>query len=182
MVYDERYYRWLISFIQSENYDQEKSYETLFAQLLDTDFVYTYPMDENRAIDGMDLRIHFLEENRLPQNYFGYYIHKPCSILEMMIALSHRIEIYIMGDEDLGDRTYKWFWDMIRSLGLIHCTDDSYDPNYVSVVLEDFLMRNNEPNGQGGLFTIEENVDIRDMEIWYQMQHYLNYIMERRLV
>lgn len=174
---DRNYYEWLISFIRSDIYLPE-DYKKLLTQLLNIDFVYYYPMDENRAFDGLELRDRYVAET----NKTLYFAGNPCSVLEMMISLALRMDIEIMFDEDIGDRTPDWFWGMIESLGLIGCTDDDYDLNYILDVIGSFLRRDYSPNGNGGLFSIDEHVDIRDREIWYQMQMYLNYIIERRLI
>lgn len=176
-IYEDEYFEWLMSFIASNKYSPIR-YTQLLKQLSLTDFVYFYPMDENRAMDGINLRYRCEKELNGKLYCYGY----PCSILEMMIALALRIEEEIMFDEDMGDRTPDWFWEMIYSLGLITCTDDDYDEIYISEVIHDFLHRNYDFNGRGGLFTVGENENIRDKEIWYQMQKYLNYIMERRFI
>lgn len=171
MRYDERYYIWLISFIDSDKHSP-KHYNKLLRQLHEIDFIYYYPKDQNRAIDGIDLRYQYDNQSIL------YSEEDTCSVLEMMIALAIRMERDIMHDDDLGDRTSKWFWEMIRSLGLIDSTDDNpYTENYIYDVIDDFMARNYAPNGYGGLFAIDDVVDIRDREIWYQMQMYLNYII-----
>lgn len=48
----------------------------------------------------------------------SYLDNRPCSVLEMIIALAIRLEEHIMDDPDIGNRTGQWFWDMIVSLGL----------------------------------------------------------------
>ena len=56
---------------------------------------------------------------------------RPCSVLEMMIALSMRCEEQIMDDPDIGNRTGQWFWDMIDNLGLGEHERLKFDGRYV---------------------------------------------------
>lgn len=92
-----------------------------------------------------------------------------------MIALAVRCEEHIMDDPDIGDRTGQWFWNMIVSLGLGSMTDERFDGEYVDEVVDIFLNREYERNGEGGLFTVNDtDRDMRNVEIWYQMHWYLN--------
>lgn len=135
-------------------------------------FSYSIPNDANRAEDGEDLRYRFT----LLQGY--EYIpnewNDPCSVFEMMAALAIRCEETIMDNPDIGDRTGQWFWGMINNLGLGAMTDDRFDKIYVDAVIERFLNRDYEPDGTGGLFRIKNcRQDLRDVEIWYQLNWYL---------
>jgi hypothetical protein len=100
-----------------------------------------------------------------------------CSVLEMMAALAIRCEESIMDDPLVGDRTKQWFWKMIVNLGLGSMTNDKFDVKYVDYVLDRFLDREYEPDGRGGLFTIRDcEDDMRDIEIWVQLNRYVNEI------
>ena len=96
----------------------------------------------------------------------------------MMIALAIRCEEHIMDDPDIGNRTGQWFWNMIVNLGLGSMTDAKFDENYTNMVIERFLNREYERNGDGGLFTVKHSRrDLRTVEIWYQMCWYLDEIV-----
>ena len=104
--------------------------------------------------------------------------NQPCSVLEMMIALAIRCEEHIMDDPDVGNRTGQWFWNMIMNLGLGSMTDDQFDKRYAEQVIERFLNREYEQDGEGGLFTVKHcKHDLRTVEIWYQMCWYLDEIV-----
>lgn len=169
------YFKWLLQLVSGK-----PNYRRLMRHLFNVDFRFTILMDENRADDGVDLRYSFGRERgyekRTIQTLLDY---RPCSILEMMVALANRCEEHIMGDPELGDRTDVWFWSMIRSLGLDCMYDSRYDAIYVDEVLERFLNHRYKSNGKGGLFTIVGNyrVDLRKEEIWQQMNHYIQAIM-----
>ena len=93
----------------------------------------------------------------------------------MMVALAFKVEEQFMDDDDYGNRTGQWFWNMIASLGLGTMNDNDFDEGYVRRVIYRFLDREYESNGKGGLFTIENcRCDLRDMEIWSQFMWYLD--------
>lgn len=162
------YFDWLIE----KTGKRSRRYSQLLDHLFYTEFTYILEMDENRLVDGLDLRYRFMTENDCQIE--NDYLYAPCSVLEVMVALSIRCEDQFMSDDYYGDRTETWFWDMVASLGLGGMTDGRYDGAYVDDVLTDFLERNYEYDGKGGLFTIRKpKQDMRSVEIWYQMNAYL---------
>lgn len=175
------YFDWMYQLVADDRYPT--SYRKLFSRLHGTEFTYTIPMDGNRAEDGIELRYRFGHENKYPDvmvaNLLDVY---PCSILEMMIALSVRCEEHLMENPEIGNRTGEWFWDMLTNLGLGSMDDSQYDEAYVDDVLERFLNREYEANGRGGLFTVRNpryaHYDLRTVDIWYQLNWYLSDISE----
>lgn len=172
----DEYFEWLINVVCSERYSNKISYRKLLSHLHAITFTYSIPRDINRAEDGIDLRYRFALEH-------GYSdtprcLNGPCSVLEMMVALSIRCEETIMDDPNIGNRTTQWFWSMVTNLGLGSMTDDRFDIRYVDDVIDRFLKREYEPDGKGGLFRIKRcTYDLRNIEIWRQLCWYLNTIM-----
>jgi len=171
------YFEWLCKLACGHRFSEKISYKKLLKHLYNTDFRYSIEKDGNRYDDGLNLRQRFLGGFRELDYVFS---DKPCSVLEMMLALAIRCEENIMDDTGYGNRTTQWFWQMVVSLGLGSMNNDLYDADYVDQVLERFLDREYEPNGKGGLFTIRNYEqcarDIRDVEIWVQMCWYLDTI------
>lgn len=169
------YFDWMCHFVYDEQYLKRTSYHKLMQRLYETDFEYILAMDGNRAEDGIDLRYRFGRENGYEDAMIAAYLDdRPCSVLEMMIALAIRCEDFIMCDSDIGDRTGQWFWNMVVSLGLGSMTDNRFDLKYVDFVLDRFLRREYDRDGKGGLFTVENcRRDLRTVDIWYQMHQYL---------
>lgn len=168
------YFDWMYEIVCGDRYSDSVSFRKLLGYLHNTEFVWSIPMDENRACDGMDLRYRFA---RRRSGVEEMYLKGPCSVLEMMVALSIRCEVEIMDNPLMGDRTQQWFWGMIANLGLGSMTDNRFDEEYVQRVLDQFLNREYEPNGRGGLFTVRNcDRDLRTVEIWYQLNWYLNTI------
>ena len=175
---ENEYFHWLIHFVCKGRFAKEVSYKKLLSYLHDTEFVCYLIQDKNRADDGVELRRRFAMDSGFDENYFIEYMIRPCSVLEMMIALAIRCEETIMDDPRVGDRTGQWFWGMITNLGLGSITDDRFDEQYVDSVIIRFMERNYEPNGKGGLFTIRNcDCDLRRVDIWKQLCWYLDSIV-----
>ena len=169
------YFDWMYNLVCRNRYSKNISFKKVFSYLNDTKFTYSIRIDLNRAKDGTELRRRYANEFKIANIYDR--ICGPCSVLEMMIALAIRCEETIMDDENFGDRTDQWFWDMMKNLGLGHMDDDEFDEEYVSDVITRFLNRDYEPDGRGGLFFVRNcDIDLRDVEIWIQMLWYLDNI------
>lgn len=168
------YFNWLYETVAGKRETKSKkiSYKKLLSALHVREFYFILPMDENRAIDGIDLRSRFAyESNKYSEDEVIDNLTGPCSVLEMMIALALRIE-----EEIIGDGT-QWFWLMVFNLGLNDMMNDNFDRNKVNHVIDIFLEREYESDGKGGLFIVKNrDEDLRNIEIWYQMQWYIGEI------
>lgn len=166
---DELYFDWMVQKCHGEHRRQ------LLSLLHTIAFTYQNPMDGNRYDDGINLRYQFGDEASYSPSRIARELDiRSCSVLEMMLALAIRIEVHIMKDEDIGDRTSFWFDRMLDSLGLGWVTDDQFRRGYCVDVIYRFLNRDYKPNGQGGLFTVEGKGDLRNVDIWYQAMWYLS--------
>ena len=175
------YFDWMCAIACADRFNKDISYRKLLMYLHNTVFRYSIKRDSNRADDGVSLRYRFAISKGYDETLaydIHHYITGPCSIFEMMLALAIRCEENIMDDTEFGDRTGQWFWGMINNLGLGSMTDDRFDKLYVEEVIERFLDREYEPNGNGGLFTVRNcDRDLRDVEIWFQLCYYLDSII-----
>lgn len=164
------YFNWLTNKVYRNGFDK------LLRWLHETEFRYSIDRDHNRARDGESLRYRFaISRDSDDPSAIVDILSGPCSVFEMMVALSIRCEEDFTDNPHLGDRTSQWFWSMIVSLGLGAMTDDRIHYNEVDDILERFLDRDYEPNGKGGLFTVRHcDYDMRKAEIWYQLGWYLN--------
>lgn len=173
---NDEYFEWLFNLVCGERFSKNVSYRKLLTHLHSITFTYSIPNDVNRAEDGIDLRYRFTL-SRNCTDMLGY-LDGPCSVLEMIAALSIRCEETIMDNPDIGDRTTQWFWHMITNLGLGAMTDDNFDRRTVEDIVSRFLNREYDPDGRGGLFTIRHcPQDLRNVEIWYQLCWYLDNIV-----
>ena len=129
------------------------------------------PLDENRAVDGLDLRETFI--NSLGKISIGPQDDLPCSILEMLIALAMRCNDWIICDVD--DHYSEWFWTFLDNLGLLVYDDRRYNSSKVDDILRKWLDREYRFDGSGGLFPLANpEIDQRMIEIWSQLVYYLD--------
>lgn len=175
---NKEYFDWMCDLVC----DRQSPYRKLVARLHELEFTYTLPMDDNRFTDGVDLRYRFAYDRDIHPAIIAEYLdNKPCSVLEMMVALINRFEEQIMDDPAIGDRKTQWFKSMLESLGLLEMTDSNFNEHKVDLAITRFLHRDYAPNGRGGLFTVENyRRDMRLVEIWYQMCWYLDEVLQRR--
>lgn len=175
-----RYFEWLYSLVYGDNSYSRLSYKKLLLFLHEIDFTYSMDMDRDRALDGIELRHLFGHATGHPKYVIDHELgDKPCSVLEMMVALAYKGEEQIMNDEAYGDRTGQWFWNMIVSLELGSMHDNNFNSSYIYHMVSKFLRREYASNGQGGLFTIDNcKYDLRNIDIWTQYMWYLNTVIE----
>lgn len=167
------YFEWLQEKVCEDRFGPDISFRRLLKFLHNTSFRWVIPMDSNRAADGEDLRHIFVSECGYEPDAVRY-LRGPCTVLEMMVALSIRCETF-MDDPQIGNRTSQWFWGMIVSLGLGAMEDSRFDERVARVNINRFMDRDYAPNGEGGLFIVHHcDYDMRDAEIWRQLCWYID--------
>lgn len=173
---EQEYFEWMYELVCDRRFSKQNSYSKLLSYLHQVEFTWVIKKDANRAEDGLNLRRRFSLEHDLDD--LSDLLDGPCSVLEMMIALSIRCEEDIMDDPSFGNRTSQWFWRMVVNIGLGEMTDQLFNANKVDRIIIKFLNREYEPNGKGGLFVVKNSeYDMRDVEIWYQLCYYLDSIV-----
>ena len=166
------YFTWLynrVGVYGLRNY--EKSYTLLCEALFGAEFTWTHILDENRAGDGLSLRDAFCVEQGIDRE--GFLLGVPCSMFEMLVALSDRLAFQLDGyyEGTAGD----WFWVMIKNLGLINHTDGVIVAGgdirvAVNEAVSRFINRQYARNGKGGLFQVSNRrIDMREEDIWTQL-------------
>lgn len=167
------YYEWLISQIAVPS--PNKTFLDLFELMHNTEFVWIVPNDDNRIQDGLDLRGEFMNETaNVSQReiiLFSQNMNKGATVLEVLIGLSKRVAF------TAGGEAYDWAWKLIKNLRLNKLCDPFDDSKTVRTmkILEDLIWRTYERNGQGGFFPVKHSMDDQTkVEIWYQMNTYVN--------
>lgn len=161
------YYYYLIDRVGLDG-AEEREYSLLFHELYKTEFKWFVDLDENRAIDGTDLRRQYCEDTGEVIDELG-----PCSMLEMFVALSIRCEDDFMRTGD-DDNTRVWFWDFIYNLRLDRYSNSNWNPCAVKKILSNVIFRKYRSDGNGGMFPLRNpKTDQREVEIWYQMSSWL---------
>ena len=162
------YFDWLCIMIGNRNYME------LARSLHQTKFRAKLPADQNRGMDGMHLRVDFMERH----GAYGTATNRgPCTMLEFLIAIAKHMSFLMHGNES-DHRTAYYFWILIKNLGLDKCTDENwYSRNgefYVEDAVNRIIDRQYDRNGVGGLFPLRNPMqDQRGVEIWYQMHAWL---------
>lgn len=177
---EERYFYWLC-----DSVDADDNHGKLLRYLYGREFTWTVSMDANRAGDGLWLRREYAEEVGLDISDI-VKSGKPCSMLEMFVALAKRCEDYLAYDWEIGDRTGEWFWTWMDNMGLGYLTDDDFTKEEIEADAEDivsiFLAREYENGGFGCPFVFEK-IDsktfknVRKMEIWDQVNKFFEEIL-----
>ena len=175
-VQDE-YFKYLINKVRVNvrGDDPNLSFYNLMRALHKKEFYWTVDYDDNREGDGVYGRELFIDEKGYISEEDEKELDGPCTVLEMMVNLSIRMEKEYMSEVGKGDRTYLWFWGMIKSLGLDGYDDAHFDRYDVDVKLDSMLERRYSNDGVGSLFTLPKKVEnYNKLEIWDQMNAYLN--------
>ena len=163
------YFSWLC-----EHAAIDQRYRRLWIRLHQRSFIWVNSRDENRVQDGLDLRDRFSYGTGI--DISDGSIDGPCSVLEMLTALAIRCERDIMDDANSKDRTAVWFDAMIHNLGLDVFDDEHYDGRKIDDIIDRWMGLKYTVNGVGSPFpnAFEESVDQRKIEIWSQLNGYMN--------
>lgn len=177
----DRYFDWLYSHVGLvEDSNPKHSHRLLASELFDIPFKWHVKGDGNREQAGFDMRDAFVDEVGSWEN--DRFIFEPCTVLELLVALSIKLNFMHCLDEDQRDSGVGvWFWKLCHNLDLDQYTDEAYlsDPlgrtsSLVRRKVNIFLERRYHQSGRGGLFPLKHSSnDQREIEIWYQMSEYL---------
>ncbi len=143
------------------------SYSDLIQLLGTKEFVWLVPHDDNRIRDGLDVRKEVQELTGMKTNL------GPCSVLEVLVALSRRLSFVADGPEP------GWAWQLLCNLELDKYTDPIGPRQRVQVdeILEALVWRTYSEDGVGGFFPLAwPDEDQRYIELWYQMEFYVSEI------
>lgn len=174
-VIRQSYLNWLQTIGGADNNAFGNGYCCLFATLHQIPFNIIIERDNNRLSDAINLRESFKDDT----NYALYDCidNMPVSFLEILISLALRMEFIISASEDINE-TAKWVWVLLNNLNLIWFDDLTWDDNKemeVIFIAQRVINRTYEPNGQGSMFPLKDSKDdMRNVELWYQMNAYLN--------
>lgn len=154
-----RYFNWLARQINLQG-----EHIGLYRCLHSREFFWDVPNDDNRLVDGMEVRKRWYANRGAvaPENW--------PSVLEVIVALSQRLEF------QAGGYAQEWAAQLIRNLGLDKYEDPitSRDEEKISEALDALIFRTYERNGSGGFFPLRHTEhDQTKIEIWYQMAEYI---------
>ena len=160
-----KYVHWVLKDKLSLTDKETHTYTYIVLTLTNVEFTWRHPMDENRAIDGLELRDDFEYET-------GEYLDKSsglmssCTFFEMLAALAMRCESQLMRSVSMGDRTSKWFFEFLDNLGLM---DTNLRESEIKSRAERFM------NGELDMFPLKrKDIVQRNEQIWKQLSSYMN--------
>lgn len=154
---------------------RSEKYVLLLQRLYSMEFYSLVPNDDNRGVDGTKVRDLFCDEEG-PQG-LSLCPDGPCTVLEMLIGLSLRLE-FETAQSEYEKTPDEWFWILIDNLGLTQFENQLFFDGAlfddVSDIVNIFLERQYTSTGDGGLFPLRKaKKDQREVEIWYQMSAYI---------
>lgn len=169
MPFNRDYFEWLKDIVSVDEMFDNRSYMLLLKDLHSIDYISTYYLDDSRILDGIALRNQYAMDMCTDEPDQG----RPCSVLEMLIALSIRIENDVTGFPTY-DHPERWFWEMLDNIDLTRCTDEYYSSDYVRQQVDNWMNRRYTAKGVGSIFPLQKYVaDQRKKSTWDQAMLYL---------
>lgn len=169
----EAYLHWLVEQVREERAHPAKTYWDLLRFMHTKEFVWLVPNDDNRLGDGLELRDDFFRERNIPLELLDQDRYGPCSMLEVLIALSRRLAFWAEGAPEA------WAWQLLANLNLHKLADpwSKRKEKKADQILERLIWRTYSPDGTGGFFPLlRPPQDQRKVELWYQMSAYVSEI------
>lgn len=167
------YFEWLTRAV-GVTLEGPDGYLSMMKALFAKRFIWSVANDDNREADGLALRDIFVDQIGARSIELPF----DCTVLEMLVALAVRCDHDIIGEPGENLAPYI-FWTMIQNLGLDKYDNDHFSGRDVDEILDIWLERKFDKNGKGSIFPVKSDVksDVknqRDVEIWYQMESFLN--------
>lgn len=152
-----RYFNELVDIVDG------RGYENLLLHMFNTPFYCKVREDGHH--------LHHCDELRTECN-----AHKSdeYNVLEFFIMLARGMDD-IMHDLKHGDRTVDWFWMMMENMHLTQYTNTCYDEEIIDIIINRFLERKFNKNGEGGPFPLKRPLaNMKRTDWWYAMNWYIN--------
>lgn len=169
MTVEESYFAFLLNKVG------ETQHIELCKFLYKTPFIFPPEIesDGNRAVDGEEMRYEFIVyagegvNNVAADESLEQLLPKPCSVLEMLVALAIRIDRDIMGEPSINNVQF-WFRSMLCNIG-------AYDAPLPMAKGRIRSWLNREYDRNGAMFRLQRPYrDQRKIGIWEQMSDYVN--------
>jgi hypothetical protein len=165
------YLRWLEPQLKDGLSPNTKSYWELLLYMFEKPFGWldNVPMDENRAVDGTDLRVEFAHTiRRDPQTLKELW--GPCTFAEVLIGLSRRMA-FVAGGTAPG-----WAWVLLGNLEMQRLSDPltPAKKRVADEIMDRVIGRTYNEDGTGGFFPLAwPQEDQRAVELWYQLNSFV---------
>lgn len=174
MILHEQYYEWLLFKVTDPK--EPRTHDKLFRELASAPFKATVGRDDNWFEHCEYMREDYYEEAEFEG---AEYVKEDgeITLLEVMVNLCIKAEGIMQGFD--GVDCERWFNDMLENSGLIFYTDYRFSKTGVWSKINRILDREYNRDGGGGLFCIpvlDPSHDLRDVELWYQLMWYIDYV------
>lgn len=160
----EKYTKYLSDIVYLNEF---RNYNKLLSTLNTIEFIWSIDFDENRALDGYDLRLDYQDE-------YEVELVGNATVLEVLVALARRIDEEYIGTPG-EEHPEMIFWEMICNLGFVGLSDNHYREEPVVRGIDKWMERRFGPDGLWSIFPLgHTDRDQRKIEIWAQMLEYIS--------
>lgn len=165
----EAYFSWLVEQVREQGEHPKRTYWDVLRLMHEKEFIWipNAGNDDNRIADAREVRWEFMNARGRP---FDTAEPGPASCLEVMIALSRRMEF------NAGESAEGWAWQLLCNLELHKMPDPVSRRKMAKAddILEALIWRNYSPDGAGSFFPLAwPPDDMRRVEVWYQMHAWI---------
>ena len=169
-----RYIDYLTDMIFDE---RTNNYKILLNILFSTDYRWSIHNDDNRAMDGIEIRYNYERDACISNDDFEELMNVPCSVMEVICGLAIRMDVLMR--DPVEPHISRWFWELVGNLGLLEYDDGAFERGLwnfsdVKEILDIFMDRTYDELGHGGLFprtVCDKNQ--KCVELYSQMNGYL---------
>lgn len=162
---------WEKQLIKDKRHRDLSLYASLFSVITRAEFEAVLPDDFNRIDDALNLRYRFAYDKDISYEDIDTsdLSHRGPKLIDLMIGCAFQVYNLLLKSD--GDVTVaSIFWDMVSNLGL---DDPTLTRDEIELIIHRFLTRSYSKDGHGCLFVTHQNIDMRELPIWDQMQLYI---------
>ena len=181
------YFEWLVSKVTSPAVPDDAQARIVLQVLRDIR-IQALPMadDAPRLEDGKQLRTSFMDDTGMAVHSYKDALEPEsgfCTVLELLVALSMRMDDIMRDPLDPCSSVPSWFWGMVSTMvdqPFYPCSYwtfsvDASTPVVVAESTMKFLGRQYDPTGHNGnVFIDMSGVDLRAIDIWAQACHFMS--------
>lgn len=164
----EDYLRWLEPQLRDEHGNPDKDYWDLLNVMFEKDFLVVVEMDDNRVVDGLDLRVEYARKHHIRPEVMQSL--GAGTFLEVLIGLSRRLAF------TAGGQAPGWAWQLLGNLELQRMSDPltRQKRRKAQEIMDVAIQRTYAPDGTGGFFPLAyPDEDQTRIQLWYQMSAYI---------
>lgn len=181
------YFEWLVSKVTSPAVPDDAQARIVLQVLRDIR-IQGLPMadDAPRLEDGKQLRTNFVDETGMTVRSYKDALEPDsgfCTVLELLVALSMRMDDIMRDPLDPSSSIPSWFWGMVSTMvgqSFYPCSYwafsiDASTPVVVAESTMKFLGRQYDPTGHNGnIFIDMSGIDLRAIDIWEQACRFMS--------